>query len=87
MGLQKILFYVLIFLQAIASPLQGILNAIVYGWSRRQFRKAVSINRMRFSRNSHGVTSARYESLNNAGAGAQGSRVSTLKLGGNTHTS
>ena len=67
--------------------LMGILNAVVYGWSRRQFRKAVSINRMCFSRNSHGVTSARYESLNNAGACARGSRVSTLKLGGNTHTS
>ena len=75
------------FLQALTSPLQGILNAIVYGWSRRQFRKAVSINRMRFSRNSYGVTSAGYESLNDAGPGAPGARVSTLKLGGNTHTS
>ena len=77
----------LMFLQALTSPLQGILNAIVYGWSRRQFRKAVSINRMRFSRDNHGITSARYESLNDAGPGAPGTRVSSLRLGGNTHTS
>ena len=33
--------YGLLFIQAIGGPLQGILNAIVYGWSRKEFRKVL----------------------------------------------
>ena len=39
-------------MQAFVSPLQGILNALVYGWSRKEFRKAISlpVTRIRYLR-------------------------------------
>lgn len=52
--------YVLL-LQAIFIPLQGFLNSIVYGWSRKEFRRAVSMNeRIQYRRRGRD-----YESLNN----------------------
>ena len=30
-------------LQAILAPLQGFLNALVYGWTRKEFRKALNV--------------------------------------------
>ena len=53
--------YVCIFLQAIFIPLQGFLNSIVYGWSRKEFRQAVSVGeRIQYRRRGQD-----YESLNN----------------------
>lgn len=41
--------------QALIGPLQGFLNAIVYGWSRKEFRRAIQVPvrvRMKFTRGS-----------------------------------
>ena len=66
--------------QGIFSPLQGFLNAIVYGWSRREFRRAVinRTERMRFTR-SQEAAGSRYQSLNRSGIGGRGAsrRVNT----------
>ena len=61
-----------LFLQAIFSPLQGFLNAIVYGWSRREFRRAVANReRVRFTRShDHG---SRYDTLGRHAVSGQGS--------------
>ena len=60
--------------QGLFSPLQGFLNAIVYGWSRREFRRAVTsrTERMRFSRSQEGASGTRYQSLNRSGLGNRG---------------
>ena len=42
-------------MKALIGPLQGFLNAIVYGWSRKEFRRAIQVPvrvRMKFTRGS-----------------------------------
>ena len=46
--------------QAVLAPMQGFWNAIVYGWSRKEFRKAV-----RLHGNSRERSDSNYQSLNN----------------------
>ena len=68
-------------LQAILSPLQGVLNAMVYGWSRREFRKAVNVpNKLHFRKPGAANSGTRYESLNNTRPDTPGSRVNSLRL-------
>ena len=64
--------------QAFLSPLQGFLNSIVYGWSRREFRKAVSV------RPGARASPNQYESLNTSRN--PGIRSSTLIFSSNQHT-
>ncbi|XP_062522314.1 transmembrane protein 116-like [Corticium candelabrum] len=37
-------YFVLYYLQAVTAPLQGFLNAIVYGWKREVFRRLLTLN-------------------------------------------
>lgn len=47
-------------MQALFIPLQGFLNAIVYGWSRKEFRRAMNVKeRIQYRSKAHD-----YESLN-----------------------
>ncbi len=52
-------------LQAIFIPLQGFLNAVVYGWSRKEFRKAISVK----ERVQYRSRAQDYESLNQSSRG------------------
>ena len=47
--------------QAVLAPMQGFWNAIVYGWSRKEFRRAVRIHGSERS-----ASSSNYQSLNNS---------------------
>lgn len=54
-------------LQAILAPLQGALNAVVYGWSRKEFRKAINLRQVGGANGDRGAgrrhRGSRYESL------------------------
>lgn len=52
-----------LYVHAIFIPLQGFLNSIVYGWSRKEFRKAINIKeRIQYTRSKQ----QNYESLNHS---------------------
>lgn len=49
----------ILFIHAILVPMQGFWNAIVYGWSRKEFRRAVKLQ-------DRSRSGSKYESLNNS---------------------
>lgn len=68
-------------LQAILAPLQGIANAILYGWSREEFRKSINISFGFFKRNST-ASMVRYQPVKAGGAAP--SKVSSAAGGAQT---
>jgi hypothetical protein len=50
---------IILYIHAVLGPMQGFWNAIVYGWSRKEFRRAVRIHGRERS-------SSNYQSLNNS---------------------
>ncbi|CAI8055028.1 hypothetical protein GBAR_LOCUS30029 [Geodia barretti] len=52
---------IILYIHAVLAPMQGFWNAIVYGWSRKEFRRAVRIHGSERS-----ASSSNYQSLNNS---------------------
>lgn len=67
-----------LYFQAILAPLQGIANAILYGWSREEFRKSISLNFGLFKQTSSKTSSVRYQPVRKGGGSRKASSAAVI---------